>query len=159
MKRPFLAQINISSHYPRTGRYIFTRPGRLFLRFTLTKNVHTGSPHSFALIQFIHLKFALLPGFDITLRFASALEFRWTMNTFFQSHRTQWISRIQTLYCSAVSNRLRKHLLESKLHAGETPRCFRVGLSNILILLGCSQEDVAQYLSQKSGQVAKRYMQ
>jgi len=24
------------------------------LRFTLTKNIHTGSPHSFALIQFIH---------------------------------------------------------------------------------------------------------
>ena len=55
---------------------------------------------------------------------------------------------------SAVNNRLRKHLLESKLHAGETPHSFRVGLSNTLRLLGCSQEEVAQYLGWKSGEVA-----
>ena len=34
---------------------------------------------------------------------------------------------------------------------------FREGLSKTLRLLGCSQEDVAQYLA--SGEVAKRYMQ
>ena len=42
---------------------------------------------------------------------------------------------------SAVNNRLRKHLLESK----ETPHGFRAGLSNTLRLLGRSQEDLAQY--------------
>ena len=46
---------------------------------------------------------------------------------------------------SAASNRLMKHLLESKLHAGETPHSFWMGLSNTLRLLGYSQEEVAQY--------------
>ena len=52
---------------------------------------------------------------------------------------------------SAVNNRLRKHLSEVKLYAGETPHSFRVGLSNTLRLLGCSSEDVAHYLGWKSG--------
>ena len=58
----------------------------------------------------------------------------------------------------AVNNRLRKHVSEAKLYAGETPHSFSVGLSNTLRLLGCSSEDVAHYLG-KSGEVAKRYMQ
>ena len=49
--------------------------------------------------------------------------------------------------------------LRVQLHAGETPLGFRVGLSNSLRLLCCSQEDVAQYLGWKSGEGAKRYMQ
>ena len=61
--------------------------------------------------------------------------------------------------CPVVNNRLRKHLLESRLHAGETLHSFRVGLSNTLRPLGCSQEDVAQCLGTKSGEVAKEYIQ
>ena len=91
------------------------------------------------------LKFALLLGFYITLRFASALESRWTKDTFGVTERNGSEGN-KPFTGSAVSNRLRKHLLEFKLHAGETPRSFRMGLSNTLILLGCSQEDVAQYL-------------
>ena len=60
---------------------------------------------------------------------------------------------------STVNNRLRKHLSEAKLYAGETPHSFRVGLSTTLRLLGCSSEDVAHYLGWKSGEAAKRYMQ
>ena len=58
-----------------------------------------------------------------------------------------------------MNNRLKRHLLEAKLYAGETPHSFRVGLSNTLRLLGCSSEDVAHYLGWKSKEIAKRYMQ
>ena len=60
---------------------------------------------------------------------------------------------------SAINIRLRKHLSESKLYAGETQHSFRVGLSNTLRLLGCSSEVVVHYLGWKSGEVPKRYMQ
>ena len=58
-----------------------------------------------------------------------------------------------------MNNRLRKHLSEAKLYARETLHSFRVGLSNTLMLLGCSSEDVAHYLGWRSGEIAKRYMQ
>ena len=58
-----------------------------------------------------------------------------------------------------MNNKLRKHLSESKLYAGETPHSFRLGLFNTLRLLGCSSEVVAHYLGWKSGEVPKRYMQ
>ena len=57
---------------------------------------------------------------------------------------------------SAVSSRLKKHLSEAKLYAGETPHSFRVGLSSTLRLLRCSSEDVAHCLGWKSGEVAKQ---
>ena len=47
---------------------------------------------------------------------------------------------------SAVCNRLRVYLSEAKLCNGETPHSFRVGLSNTLSVLGCSPEEIAQYL-------------
>ena len=47
---------------------------------------------------------------------------------------------------STVNNRLHKHLTGAKLHGGETPNSFRVGLSNTLRLLGCSQDEVTQFI-------------
>ena len=58
---------------------------------------------------------------------------------------------------SAVNNRLRGYLTEAKLHDGETPHSFRVGLSTTLRLLGCSQQQVAQYIGWKSGEMAQHY--
>ena len=52
---------------------------------------------------------------------------------------------------SAVNNRLRGYLTEAKLHDGETPHSLQVGLSTTLRLLGCSQQQVAQYIGWKSG--------
>ena len=43
-------------------------------------------------------------------------------------------------------NRLRLCLSEAKLYNGETPHSFRIGLSNTLSVLGCSPEEIAQYL-------------
>jgi hypothetical protein len=60
---------------------------------------------------------------------------------------------------SAVNNRLHKHLLEAKLYDGETPHSFRVGLSNTLRLLNCTQEEVAHYIGWKSVDMARHYSQ
>ena len=50
------------------------------------------------------------------------------------------------------------YLSEANLNNGETPYSFRVvGLSNTLSLLGCSQEEIAQYLGWKSNDMARRY--
>ena len=58
---------------------------------------------------------------------------------------------------SAVNSRLRGYLTEAKLHDGETPHSFRAGLSTTLRLLGCSQQQVAQYIGWKSGEMAQHY--
>ena len=58
---------------------------------------------------------------------------------------------------SAVNNRLRRYLVEAKIFDGETPHSFRVGLSNTLQLLGCSQQQVAQYIGWQSGEIAEHY--
>ena len=47
---------------------------------------------------------------------------------------------------SAVNNRLSKYLSEAKINCGETPHSFRVGFSNTLNMLGCSQEEISHYL-------------
>lgn len=56
---------------------------------------------------------------------------------------------------SAVNHRLRGYLVEAKPRdsAGNRPHSFRMGLSNILRLSGCSQQDVvhAQYIGWQSG--------
>ena len=100
-----------------------------------------------------------MPGLSITLQYDSAVEISLDQGYFFRVTERNGSVGNKPFTGSAVSNRLKKHLLESKLHAGETPHSFRVGLVNTLRLLGCSQEDVAQYLGWKSGEVAKSYVQ
>ena len=58
---------------------------------------------------------------------------------------------------SAVNNRIRGYLTEAKLNDSETPHSFRVGLSTTLRLLGCSRQQVAQYIGWKSGEMAQHY--
>ena len=58
---------------------------------------------------------------------------------------------------SAVNNGLRGYLTEAKLHDGKTPHSFQVGLSTTLRLLGCSQQQAAQYIGWKSGEMAQHY--
>ena len=56
---------------------------------------------------------------------------------------------------SAVNNRLRKHLTGAKLDCGDTPQSFRLGLSNTLNMLGCSQDDLSRYLGWRSKGIAR----
>ena len=97
--------------------------------------------------------FVQLHGVSITSQFVNASRCLWI-----RGRRNGSIGS-KPFRGSAVNNRLRKHLSEAKLYAGETPHSFRVGLSNSLGLLGCSSEDVAHFLGWKSGEVAKWYMQ
>ena len=121
-------------------------------RFTFTKNIRTGSPRSFALIQFIHPKVCPVAWVRYYITVCQSLEISLDQGYFFRVTERSGSVGNKPFTGSPVSNRF-----ESKLHAGKTPHRFREGLSNTLRLLGCSQEDVAQYLA--SGEVAKRYMQ
>ena len=58
---------------------------------------------------------------------------------------------------NAVNNRLRKHLTGAKLDCGETPQSFRLGLSNTLNMLGCSQDDLSRYLGWRRKDMARHY--
>ena len=57
--------------------------------------------------------------------------------------------------CNNFTRFVYKH--GDKLHDGETPHSFRVGLPTTLRLLGCSQQQVAQYIGWKSGEMAQHY--
>ena len=129
------------------------------LKFTLTRNIRKGSPRSFALIKFTHPEVCPVAWVQHYITVCQCLKISLDQGYFFRATERDGSVGDKPFTGSAVNNRLRKHLLESKLHAGETPHSFRVGLSNTLRLLGCSQEEVAQYLGWKSGEVASRYMQ
>ena len=123
------------------------------LRFTLTKNLHKGPPA---------LSLCPVAWIQYYITVCQCLKVLLDQGYFFRTAKRSGSiggNAGKPFTGSAINNRLRKHLSESKLYAEETPHSFRVGLSNTLRLLGCSSEDVAHYLGWKSGEVAKRYMQ
>ena len=60
---------------------------------------------------------------------------------------------------SAFSNRLKQHLKDAGLFAGENPHSFRVAISSTLSCLGFAHEDVAAYVGWRSVDSARRYTQ
>lgn len=127
------------------------------LRFTLTKTFRKGPPCSFALIPFRDSDVCHVNWLTYYLSVCDLLKVRLAPGFFFRaSDRNRDVSS-RPFVGSAVNNRLRGYLVEAKLHDGETPHSFRVGLSNTLKLLGCSQEDVAQYIGWQSGEMASHY--
>ena len=129
------------------------------LKLTHAKNIRSGSPRSFALIKFTHPEVCPVAWVQYYIAVSRRLEISLDQGYPFRVAERNGSLGNKPFTGSAVNNRLRKHLLESKLHAGETPHSLRVGLSNTLRLLGCSQEDLAQCLGWKSWEVAKRYVQ
>jgi len=58
---------------------------------------------------------------------------------------------------SAVSAWLQKYLKAAGINDGETPHSFRVGISYTLKGLGCTPEQIAQYVGWRSTQMALHY--
>ena len=129
------------------------------LRFTLTKTLRKGPPRSLALIKFAHSDVCPVAWIQYYISVCQCLKVPLGQGYFFRTAERSGSIGSKPFTGSAVNNRLRKHLSEAELYAGETPHSFRVGLSTTFRLLGCSSEDVAHYLGWKSGEVAKRYMQ
>ena len=126
------------------------------LRFTFTKTLRRGSSRSVALIPFRNSDECPVNWITYYLSVCDLLKVRLAPGFFFRtSDRNRNVSS-KPFIGSAVNNRLRGYLAEAKLHGGETPHGFRV-LSNTLRLLGCSQEDVAQYIGWQSGEMASHY--
>ena len=51
-----------------------------------------------------------------------------------------------------------RYLSEAKINDGKTPHNFRVGLSNTLNMLGCSEDEISLYLGWKSKTMVNRYI-
>ena len=116
------------------------------LRFTLTKTLRKGPPRSFALIPFRETEVCAVNWTSYYLSVCDLLNVRFAPGFFFRtSHRNKDVGS-RPFVGSAVNNRLRGYLVEAKLFDGETPHSFRVGLSNTLRLMGCSQQEVARYI-------------
>ena len=58
---------------------------------------------------------------------------------------------------STVSARLQKYLKAAGINDGETPHSFRVGISYTLKGLGCTPEQIAQYVGWRSTEMALYY--
>ena len=58
---------------------------------------------------------------------------------------------------SAVSAQLHKYLKAAAIDDGETPHSFRVGLSYTLKGLGCTPDQIAQYVGWRSTEMALLY--
>ena len=114
-------------------------------------------PRSFALVPFCKTDVCPVNWITYYLSVCDLLKVRLASGFFFRaSDRSRDISP-RPFVGSAVNNRLRGYLTEAKLHDGETPHSLRVGLSTTLRLLGCSQQQVAQYIGWKSGEMAQHY--
>ena len=58
---------------------------------------------------------------------------------------------------TAVSARLKKYLKAASINDGETPHSFRVRISYTLKGLGCTPEQIAQYVGWRSTEIASYY--
>ena len=132
------------------------REGYLF-RFTLTKTLRKGPPRSFALIPFGESEVCPVNWITYYLSVCDLLDVRLPGGFFFRASDRNKDVGSRPFVGSAVNNRLRGYLVEAKIFDGETPHSFRVGLSNTLRLLGCSQQEVAQYIGWQSGEMAEHY--
>ena len=96
------------------------------LRFTLAKNICTGSPRSFALIKFTQPE--VCPVTWVRYYIAACQCLGNSLDHIYLFRVTERNGSIgnKPFRGPAVNNRLRKHLLESKLYAGETPHSFAI---------------------------------
>ena len=100
------------------------------LRFTLTTNLCKGPPRSVALIKFAHSDVCPVAWIQYYITVCQYLKVPLDQGYFFRTAEGSSLIGSKPFTGSAVNNRLRKHLSEAKLYAGETPHSFRVGLSN-----------------------------
>jgi len=121
-------------------------PEGYLLRFTFTKTLHKGPPRSFGLNPFRELEVCPVNWISYYLSACDLLNVRLTRGFFFRTSDRNKDVGSRPFVGSVVNNRLRGYLVEAKLFHGETPHSFRVGLSNTLRLLGCSQQEVARYI-------------
>lgn len=127
------------------------------IKLSFTKTIRKGAPRAFAMVPFCDPDVCPVFWLDYYVRACRALGVPLSGGYFFRtSDRGRSVGE-RPFLSSAVNNRLRGYLAEANLNNGETPHSFRVGLSNTLSLLGCSQEEIAQYLGWKSSDMARHY--
>ena len=127
------------------------------LRFTVAKTLRRGRSRSFPLTPFKERDVCPVAWLGYYISVCQLLQIPLAEGYFFRTTCHGRDIGDGPFIGSAINNRLKKYLLDAGLYNNETPHSFRIGLSNSLKLLGCSQEDIARYLGWSSTEMPKHY--
>ena len=127
------------------------------LNFTFGKTIRAGLSRPFALLRIpnvpvcpvVWLKYYIAACRALGVPFLGEYLFRSSVHKKAVSHRP--------LGGSAVSAQLHKYLKGAAIDDRETPHSFRVGLSYTLKGLGCTPDQIAQYVGWRSTEMALLY--
>jgi len=128
------------------------------LKLTLTKTTRGSATSPFILEPFEDSGVCPVAWIEYYLSVCNLLNIVLDGGYFFRATNRGRVVSQKPFLGSAVNNRLRKHLTGAKLNGGETPHSFRLGLSNTLNMLGCSQEDISRYLGWRREGMARHYI-
>ena len=138
---------------------VFRLKGRegFLLNFTFGKTNRAGLSRPFALLRIPNVP--VCPVFWLNYYIAACKALGVPLfgeSLFWASEHKKAVSH-RPLGGSAVSARLRKYLKAAAIDNGETPHSFRVGLSYTLKGLGCTPDQIAQYVGWRSTEMTLYY--
>ena len=120
------------------------------LNFTLGKTIRAGSSRPFALLRIPNVPVCPVFWLNYYIVACKALGVPLLSEYLFRSSQHKKRG-------SAVSARLHNYLKAAAINVGETPHSFRVGLSYTLKGLGCTPDQIAQYVGWRSTEMALLY--
>ena len=127
------------------------------LNFTFSKTRRAGQSRPFALLRIPNVPTCPVSWLNYYIAACGALGVPLLGEYFFRSSEHKRLVSHRPFVGSAVSARLRKYLKAAGIDDGETPHSFRVGISYTLKGLGCTPEQIAQYVGWRSTDMALYY--
>ncbi|KAL9977575.1 hypothetical protein ACROYT_G014994 [Oculina patagonica] len=127
------------------------------LNFTFSKTRRAGQLRPFALLRIPNVPACPVFWLNYYIAACGSLGVPLLGEYFFRSSEHKKFISHRPFGGSAVSARLHKYLKAAGIDDGETPHSFRVGISYTLKGLGCTPEQIAQYVGWRSTEMALYY--
>ena len=127
------------------------------LNFIFGKTIRVGFSRPFALLRIPNVSVCPVFWLNYYIAACKALGVPLLGEYLFRSSVHKKAVSHRPLGGSAVSARLHKYLKAAAIDDGETPHSFRVGLSYTLKGLGCTPDQIAQYVGWRSTEMALLY--
>ena len=127
------------------------------LNFTFGKTIRAGLSRPFALLRIPNVPVCPVFWLNYYIAACRALGVPLLGEYLFRSSVHKKAVSHRALGGSAVSARIHKYLKAAAIDDGETPHSFRVGLSYTLKSLGCTPDQIAQYVGWPSTEMALLY--
>ena len=127
------------------------------LNFTFSKTRRAGQFRPFALLRIPNVPVCPVFWLNYYIAACGALGVPLHGEYLFRSSEHKKFVSHRPFGGSAVSARLQKYLKAAHINDGETPHSFRVGISYTLKGLGCTPEQIAQYVGWRSTEMALYY--